>query len=258
MTHDPPRDSTLRFSDRVENYVNFRPRYPPRVLDVLRDETGFDSTAIIADIGSGTGISSELFLENGNTVYAVEPNAPMRSAAESLLARFSRFHSIDGTAEATTLPPNSVNYVVAAQAYHWFDPDRAKTEFARVLRPNGWLVLLWNSSRTDSTALLRDYETLLQNFATDYLAVNHKNLSPAKLAPIFADGSFRLRTIDNAQDFDFTGLKGRLLSSSYAPSQTHPNHDRMLAELKGIFDKHAVNRQVRFEYDLEIYIGHLA
>jgi SAM-dependent methyltransferase len=250
-------DSTNRFSNRVEDYIKYRPGYPSQVLDILREETGFDSTSIVADVGSGTGISCELFLKNGNAVFGVEPNAPMRAAAESMLARYPQFHSIAGAAEDIPLPPQCVDYIVAAQAFHWFDSGRAKTEFRRVLRPNGWLVLLWNSRRNDSTPFLREYEALLQDFAIDYQQVMHRNLSPSDLARFFAPASLRSRSIYNEQEFDFDGLKGRLLSSSYAPLQSHPNHDRMLAELRRIFDEHAVNDRVRFEYDLEIYAGHV-
>ncbi len=137
-------NSTERFSDRVENYIRFRPTYPAEVLKILRDGIGLSPAWTLADIGSGTGISAQLLLTNGNTVYGVEPNAPMREAAERLLAADCNFHSVPGTAEATTLPDASVDAVVAAQAFHWFDAPRALNEIARVLRPGGWLVLIWN------------------------------------------------------------------------------------------------------------------
>ena len=130
-------DSTRRFSDRVENYVRYRPTYPEDVLEVLRQETGLKSSDIIADIGSGTGISAERFLRSGNEVFGVEPNLEMRRAAESQLQRYAKFHSVVGTAEATTLPNHCVDYVVAAQAFHWFDQAKAKQEFVRILRPDG-------------------------------------------------------------------------------------------------------------------------
>src|SRR5579885_3110804 len=132
-----PTDPTRRFSDRVENYVRYRPHYPDGVLDVLRTETGLTPTAVVADVGSGTGISAKLFLRNGNLVLGVEPNREMREAAERLLSDYPHFTSVAGTAEATTLPDRSVDYAVAAQAFHWFDHDRARHEFARILHPGG-------------------------------------------------------------------------------------------------------------------------
>src|SRR5580698_5790113 len=154
----PATNSTSRFSDRVENYVRYRPGYPPEVLEKLKCECGLTSGHPIADIASGTGIWTRMLLENGNRVFGVEPNAEMRAAGERLLAPFANFTSIAGTAEATTLPDDSLDFISAAQAGHWFDRAKARQEFVRVLKPGGWLVLLWNERVTDSTAFLRDYE----------------------------------------------------------------------------------------------------
>ena len=256
------RDSTTRFSDRVENYVRYRPGYPDGVLDILREETGLTSASVIADVGSGTGISSALFLRNGNTVFGVEPNAEMRHAAEELLAHepgeYARFRSIDGTAESTTLEAHSVDHVVAGQAFHWFDRERARAEFARILRPDGWLVLLWNSRRLDSTPFLRAYESLLERFGTDYRAVRHTNIDPEALRPMFAGGQFTRRVLYNEQRFDFDGVRGRLLSSSYTPTPTEPTYEPMLRELERIFEASAEDGEIRFEYDTELYFGHIA
>ena len=256
--HESQTDPTNRFSNRVENYVRFRPSYPDGVIDVLASETGLTPESEIADVGSGTGISSELFLRNGNTVFGVEPNGEMRGAAERLLADYPRFTSIDGRAEATTLPDHSVDYVVAGQAFHWFEPASAKTEFARILRDNGWVVLIWNSRRVESSPFLQAYEALLERFGTDYELVQHRNIDLAKLRAIF-DGEpgneFQLRTLDNEQRFDLEGLTGRLLSSSYAPTASHPAYKPMLHELKQIFEQYAESGHVTFEYDTEIYFG---
>lgn len=256
--HQDQTDSTRRFSDRVENYVRYRPGYPEGVLPILREETGLTPAAVVTDIGSGTGISSELFLRNGNTVHGVEPNEAMRKAAEAHLQRYPHFHSIPGTAEATKLPSQSADYVVAAQAFHWFDPQQAKREFARILRPSGWFVLLWNSRHLDSTPFLRAYEMLLQEYGTDYGEVQHKNISPAVLRALFAEGKFELRTLPNEQRFDFEGLQGRLLSSSYTPTEAHPKYRPMLRELERIFAQYEEQGEVCFAYDTEIYFGHVS
>lgn len=255
--HQPPKDSTTRFSNRVENYVRFRPNYPAGVLDILKQETSLSPAAVIADIGSGTGISAELFLRNGNTVYGVEPNADMRRAAETQLAGYANFHSIAATAEATTLDAASVDYVVAGQAFHWFDRSRARQEFARILKPGGWVVLFWNSRRTGSTPFLRGYESLLQKFSTDYQTIEHKQIDAEVLGGFFADGKFESRCLPNEQWFDFDGLKGRLLSSSYAPTDEHPNYQPMIDELERAFQSHNQSGEVCFEYDTEIYFGHV-
>lgn len=250
----PASNATTRFSDRVENYVRYRPTYPAAVLDVLRARTGLAPGQPVADVGSGTGISARLFLDAGHPVYAVEPNAEMRAAAEAMLGDDPRFHSVAGSAEATTLPDASVDYVVAAQAFHWFDPAAVAPEWRRILRPGGWIVLLWNTRQTDSTPFLRAYEALLREHGTDYTSVNHENVTDDALRAALGEGYTR-HVVPNAQVFDFDALKGRLLSSSYAPNADHPGHVPMLSALRRIFDEHQREGRVRFEYDTEIYLG---
>lgn len=250
-------DSTQRFSNRVENYVKYRPGYPPQVLSTLIKECALQSASVVADVGSGTGISTEVFLRNGNMVYGVEPNDAMRQAAERLLNRYENFYSVQGTAEATTLSDKGVDFVVAGQAFHWFDRHTCKEEFRRILQPQGWVVLLWNERRTLSTPFLQSYERLLEEFATDYTEVNHAQISDDMIADFYAPGAYRLRRFDNHQTFDFEALQGRLLSSSYAPEAGHPNFKPMLAELRRIFEAYQENGEVRFEYDTQVYFGQL-
>lgn len=247
-------DPTTRFSDRVRNYVLYRPGYPAAVLDVLRAETGLAPAHVIADAGSGTGISARLFLDAGHTVHAVEPNADMRAAAEAALGDHPRFHGVAGAAEATTLPDASVDYVVAAQAYHWFDPAAVRREWLRILRPGGWMVLLWNARRTNTTPFLRGYEALLHAHGTDYASVNHENVTPERIAQALGT-DFGRRDVPSEQVFDFEGLKGRLLSSSYAPNEGQPGFGPMLDALEALFAEHAEDGHVRFEYDTQIYWG---
>jgi SAM-dependent methyltransferase len=251
-------DSTARFADRVADYIRTRPGYPPGVLDLLRTEAGLTCSTVIADVGSGTGISTELFLKNGNTVYGVEPNKEMREAAETLLAGYANFHSVAGTAEETRLPAASVDLVVAGQAFHWFDAPKARAEFLRVLRPGGFVVLMWNTRRLGTTPFLVAYEDLLQRFGTDYREVVHTNVDQSVLAAFFGPGGFRSIKLDNEQVFDLEGARGRLRSSSYTPPVGHPNHEPMMRELEWIFDQHNDGGRVRFEYDTELYIGRLS
>ena len=251
-------DPTQRFSSRVANSPRYRPGYPQQVLDLLAGECGLGTDSAIADVGSGTGLLAELFLGNGNRVYGVEPNGPMREAGERHLARYPRFRSVDGTAEATTLEPRSVDFVVAGQAFHWFDPDRAREEFLRILRPDGWVVLVWNDRRTSSTPFLRAYESLLQGLATDYRNVTHKGVGTEAFDRFFGPGRYRLEAFENHQLFDFEGLQGRLLSSSYSPEPGHPDHAAVLQELRSIFEAHEVEGTVAFEYDTKVYFGRLS
>jgi len=252
----PVSNATSRFSDRVENYVRYRPGYPAEVLLALKTECGLTPSHAIADIASGTGIWTRILLENGNPVFGVEPNAEMRQAGERLLAAFPNFTSVAGTAEATSLPDATVDFVTAAQAAHWFDRKRARQEFARILKPDGWLVLLWNERLTDSSPFLRDYEQLLQAYGTDYADVRHEHTTDA-VNVFFDPAPFRERVFAMRQEFDYAGLEGRLLSSSYAPGPGHPKHAPMVRELHRIFEAHAVAGRVSFDYKTKMYFGRL-
>jgi SAM-dependent methyltransferase len=249
-------DPQARFSNRVETYVKYRPGYPLAVIDFLRASCALKPTHVVADIGSGTGILTELFLKHGNPVFGVEPNAAMRAAGEQILQDYSNFTSVDGSAEATTLPAATVDFVTAAQAFHWFDKDRTKAEFARILKPNGWAILLWNERRTDSTSFLRDYEALLLKYGTDYQEVRHENVYE-DIAAFFAPNDFQLQSIENQQVFAYEGLQGRLLSSSYVPAEGQPGYAEMLQALRQLFDTHEQNGRVVVEYDTRIYAGRL-
>jgi SAM-dependent methyltransferase len=255
---DTELDSTKRFSSRVADYVKYRPSYPPQVVDVCRDAMGLTPTSVVADIGSGTGISTEPFLRNGNTVYAVEPNNEMRGAAEQLLAsRYGNFRSVNGTAEATTLPDQSVDLVIAAQAYHWFDKAAAAREFKRILRPGGYIAIVWNDRKTDTSPLLAGYDQLLRTLGTDYKQVSKTTTSVEDLRATFGV-PFRRVAFPNEQRFDFEGLKGRAMSASYSPQPGHPSHDPFMNGLRDLFDAHHRDGKVVFEYETEVFFGRLS
>ena len=261
------QDSVDRFSSRVENYVKYRPRYPRAVIETLTADCGLTPAARVADIGSGPGNLAELFLENGNIVYAVEPNPAMRDAAERLLSEYPGFRSVAGRAEATPLPDASVDFVTAGQAFHWFDREKARAEFARILRPGGWVVIAWNERETIATPFMAAYEALGRRFAAEYEKVDHRLVTPEILEGFFGPEGFRpegfrpegfrKKAFENYQEFDYTSLAGQLLSSSYAPEAGHPNYAPMLAELSKVFAAHQVNGCVRFEYTTSLYCGHL-
>lgn len=245
-----------RFSNRVADYVKYRPSYPKEVLDLFRAEMNLQKDSIIADIGSGTGISAKIFLENGNKVFGVEPNEAMRQAAENFLEGFPEFKSVNGTSENTTLENNSVDFVVAAQAFHWFDRKRTRAEFKRILKNEGFVALIWNERRLDSTDFLREYENFLHKFATDYREVRHENVSREIIGDFFQT-DFRQATFQNSQVFDFDGLRGRLLSSSYTPTAENPLFEPMIEELKRLFTKHQKDGKIDFIYDTNIYYGQI-
>jgi SAM-dependent methyltransferase len=250
-------DSVARFSNRVDNYAKYRPGYPPGIMDIFKTECELTATSIVADVGSGTGILSELFLRNGNQVFGVEPNAAMREAAERFLKEFPHFVSLDATAEATTLAASSVDLITAAQAFHWFDRENARAEFARILRPGGWVALIWNERRLDSTAFLRDYEQLLLRFGTDYEKVRHENVA-GEIGQFFAPANFQMKSLDNVQHFDLESLKGRTRSASYTPAPGDPNFAPLFAKLEELFNTHHRGGTVDFEYDTTVYYGRLS
>lgn len=252
----PASNATSRFSDRVENYVRYRPGYPPEALQVLQGECGLSPNHVVADIASGTGIWTRMLLENGNSVFAVEPNAEMRQAGERMLAGFPGFSSVNGKAEATTLPDASVDFATAAQAAHWFERKAARQEFVRILRPGGWLVLLWNERITDCTPFLRAYEQLLLAHATDYEQVRHERTTDA-VNEFYDPAPYQERVFTLRQEFDYAGLEGRLLSSSYAPGPGHEKHAPMLGQLRQIFDEHARHGLVSFDYKTRVYFGRI-
>ena len=241
-----------RFSNRVENYVKYRPSYPKEILDLFRDEMNLHENSIFADIGSGTGISSKLFLENGNTVFGVEPNKAMRDAAEEFLKDFPKFQSIDGTAENTNLPDNSVDFVIAAQAFHWFDWEKTRAEFRRILPENGFVALIWNERELDTNDFLREYENFLKKYGTDYEKVRHDNINEKKLRDFFQK-DFSVKTFQNSQTLDFEGLKGRMLSASYMPSETDSRFEPMVTELHQQFDKYSENGKIQVLYQTNIF-----
>jgi len=250
-------DPTQRFSGRAGYYLKYRPRYPRAVLETIERDCGLTADARVADIGSGTGALTELFLANGNTVYAVEPNPEMRRTAERVLAAYPGFKSVAGRAEATTLQDRSVDYAVVGAAFHWFDLARARLEFLRILRPPRWTMVAWNEREFESTPFLAAYDRLLREFAPDYARERHKSTYDTAMAGFFGAAGFREKTFSHRQEFDCAGLKGRMLSSSYTPEPGHPNHEPLMAGLEKIFQTHQVRGRVTFDYTTRMYYGRL-
>jgi len=250
-------DAKQRFSTRVADYLRYRPGYPSGVRDILRAECLLKSGHVVADMGSGTGLLSELFLKNGNHVFGIEPNESMRLAGEEYLASYDGFTSVNGSAEATTLEDACADFVTTGQAFHWFDQDACRREFTRILKPAGWVVVIWNERLIDTTPFLRDYEALLRKFGTDYARVKESYPNEQHMRDFFGVGAYSSHKLPNFQEFDFDGLAGRLRSSSFSPAPDHPNYVPMMAELQRIFDAHQQDGRVRLEYSTRVYFGRM-
>ncbi len=250
-------DAKQRFSSRVADYIRYRPGYPTAAIALLRAECDLRPGHAIADVGSGTGFLSELFLKNGNRVYGVEPNQAMRRAGEEYLASYDSFVSIDASAEATTLESRTVDFVTAGQAFHWFEPVAARREFHRILKPTGWVVVMWNDRQMDS-AFANAYEELLVEYGTDYKRVREAYPESGTMRDFFTGGSVSQHSVPNEQILDWEGLAGRLRSSSYAPQEGQANYAPMMAALEQLFRASQENGQVRMEYSTHVYFGRLA
>ena len=246
-----------RFSTRIAHYIKYRPGYPLEIIDELTRECQLTPSSIVADIGSGTGKSAAPFLHNGNVVFGVEPNSGMRKAAEEIFRDLPGFKSVEGNAESTALADDRIDFVVAAQAFHWFDQALFRVEAKRILKPHGWVVLFWNGRKLQSTPFLEEYEKMMVEFGTDYQEVRHENVE-RQVPDFFKPDSFTSRIFPNQQIFDLDGLEGRVRSSSYTPEPDHPNFQPMMARIGELFAKYQQNGSVVFEYDTRVFYGHLS
>ncbi len=248
--------STERFSQRAEDYVKYRPTYPPEVVGALEELCHLNSSSRIADVGSGTGLFSTLLLNTGCDVFSVEPNSDMRRAAEEHLSGYSKFHSIAGSAENTELKDASVDIVTVAQAFHWFRLGETKEEFKRILKNSGWVALIWNQ-RLNTVGFGETYENFLRNSVPDYLSSTPINIDEARIAEFFGENKFRHLSFSNRQDFDFAGLIGRFQSTSYAPPVGSSQSELIREEMRKIFEQYAIEDQVSFEYQTRLFVGQL-
>jgi SAM-dependent methyltransferase len=249
-------NSTIRFSNRVDDYVKYRPGYPTEIIDFLQHNYNLTTDKLIADIGAGTGISTALFLNAGYRVVAVEPNLEMRNKAIELLGALPGFKAQDGTAEATGLDTGSIDAIIAGQAFHWFNAETSRVEFKRILKPDGIAVLIWNE-RKIASAFEKDYDELIIKHATDYVKVDHRNIDPEHIGAFFHPQPFQSAIFQNKQVFDFEGLAGRLLSSSYMPTKDDSGYEPMITDLRELFDRYQQNDVIAINYDTKVYVGRL-
>jgi ubiquinone/menaquinone biosynthesis C-methylase UbiE len=244
-------DNTKRFSDRVEDYIKYRPNYPPGLVPALEKAMKLNGAEIVADIGSGTGLSSLPFLTSEYKVLGIEPNKEMREAAEKQLESFTNFKSINGEAEKTNLPANSVDVILCGQAFHWFDRQKSKIEFARILTKEGNIVLVWNE-RSIKNNFQKEYEKILFDNIEEYRILNHRNIDPKLISDFFTPKKMNKLSLENKQTLSFAGLVGHLRSSSYFP-KSGAQHDKTITDLRLLFQKYKEEETVVFEYETKVY-----
>jgi ubiquinone/menaquinone biosynthesis C-methylase UbiE len=249
-------DSTQRFTDRVSNYVKYRPGYPQEVIGYLEKEGHLSTHSAIADVGAGTGIFTRLLLEKGYNVYAVEPNEAMRGEADRQLSHFPGYCSLAGRADLTGLASQSIDLIVCAQSFHWFNTTETRVEFQRILKSGGQVALVWNNRDIRADAFAAAYDALLKTLSGgDYETINHQNLTPADFKRFYKDAKYVLTKFQNRQVFDFEQLAGRAFSSSYVPPEDTDAGKAFKADLKAVFDSHQQDGKVVFRYDTEVYLG---
>lgn len=249
--------NTERFSNRAKSYSLYRPHYPAEILSFLETNTGFDQRKIVADIGSGTGISAELFVKNSNQVYGIEPNKQMREIAEENFKNNPNFISVIGTAESIPLPDSSVDFIVVGQAIHWFNKPLAKKEFQRIIVPNGFLLILSND-RDLQSPLQQEYENLLLTFAPEYENLHRLYINFDSLKQFFWPFSVYKKSFPQKQIFDFSGLKGRADSMSFSPLENEAAYQPMLKNLEELFNRYSKNGKIEFPYQCNLYFGKIS
>lgn len=244
-------DPKQRFSDRVADYIKYRPKYPVEVIDILKKEIHFSNRQVVADIGAGTGFLTELFLNNGNLTYAVEPNGAMRQACAAIYGQYPQLRVTDGAAERTPLGDRSIDLIVTGTAFHWFEPGATKEEFLRIGKPGGHVLLIWNVRKEDAP-FTAGYDALLRRHIPEYEALQHRKFDAAAIRDFFSPRQMKTQVLANSQLFNWEGFKGRALSSSYMP-KGGALYDKLLCDMHDLFQQHQTNETILFEYDTVMY-----
>lgn len=244
---------TGRFTRKAEAYSKYRPSYPKGILEILNSQIGFTKDKVVADVGSGTGILSKIFLDNGNFVYGIEPNDEMRSFAERSLADYPKFVSINRIAESTGLPNASIDLVTAGQALHWFDREGARREFARILKTTGYVMIVYNERKKED-GTMDDYDRIIDRNA---VKSETPDIDAKYLEKFFDSKDYMEFTVSNEQVLDFEGLLGRATSASYLPSKGDPGYDLLESDLRKLFDTYQRDGKIVLRYGTLLFLGQI-
>ncbi len=249
------KNNVASFTGRVEEYAKYRPGYPEQIVSLLESKIEFDQSKDIADVGCGTGKLSRVFLNNGNLVFGVEPNDEMRMKSEKLLSKFINFISVEGTAENTMLATNSVDVITVGQAFHWFDLKKTKKEFKRILKKDGYVVIVWNE-RKNASQVMKAVNKILLSLNQEHEEAEKNLVDKNLLNTFYGVEKINKSTFPNFQMLDLAGLKGRIQSISYVPEKGDVNK-RIMNEIKDVFEKYNNGGQVKIEYTTKVFWGKL-
>ena len=247
-------DNTKKFSRKADAYCSARPAYATAFIEELYSKYGFNNNSVIADIGSGTGILTKQLLDNGSTVYAVEPNGQMRVKAETALKSYNNFHSVNGTAENTELKDGSVDFITVAQAFHWFDIEPFKKECKRILKGDGRIFLIWNM-RDSSSEISTEQSEICKKYCPDFTGFNGGNRNDEEKISLFFGGKFTRKEYDNPLFYDREKFIKRALSSSYSLNENDENFAQYLKELNILFDKYSKDGFLSVPNKTEVYFN---
>ncbi len=256
MSSSEKREAGDIFSGRSRYYSLARPGYPTDIIGFLRDRIGLSPSFTVADIGAGTGLLSKLFLENGNSVFAVEPNNEMLSTAVETMRGYSGFHTVNGTAENTNLEARSIDLITCGQSFHWFNVELASPEFKRILKPGGYVLLVWNDRLPNEGGFNWEYEKICIRYSPAYHSSGSTVLTREGFEQFFESG-YEEHTFPNSQALDMEGVKGRYKSASYAISASHENYSALIRSLEDGFNKYEKDGFVKIEYETKVFLGRL-
>jgi ubiquinone/menaquinone biosynthesis C-methylase UbiE len=248
---------TERFSGRVQAYLTYRPRFPREIVPFLREHDALPIGAVVADIGAGTGMLAEIFLEARHRVIAVEPNVEMLEACRALAARHAALEVVEGTAEATTLPDASVDLIVVGRAMHWFDWPRAHREFQRILRPDGWVLNASNGHRDRGAPVSNGLAEILRKYRTDTAEADTTRNFEERLQGFLDTSSWHRKTLHHSMTVDFATLLGYAESLSAIPRSGERGYDGMVADLRTVFDEYQRDGMLVTPLTCNLHLGQL-